>query len=73
MKDTMYLEGAQVLHIVCSGTNFSAARVIFSIDMKTIWTIFFMLSASIYNGYPTHIHSDQSSAFNGIEWNQLCN
>lgn len=70
--DLMYLDGSPVLHVIDTGTNFSAAQFLSNSDTRTIWDTFITIWVNTYTGYPSHIHIDQGSSFNSAEWIELC-
>lgn len=70
--DLMHLGSDPVLHIVDTGTNFSAAKFILNASTANMWETSVIIWVNVYTGYPSHIHIDQGSAFNSIELVQLC-
>jgi hypothetical protein len=70
--DIMTINGKAILHVVDSGTNFSAARFLAGQDTKTIWNTFLYMWVTMYTGYPSSILTDQGSVFTGKEWIDLC-
>lgn len=58
----------------CRGSDayFSSALFVHKVDTKNIWETFVHLWVTMYTEYPAHIHLDQGSAFNSVEWVALC-
>lgn len=71
IMNLMYIDSTPVLHIVDAGTKFLAARFVPNVSTATIGETFVTIWINMYTGYPSHIHVDQGSAFNSIEWIEL--
>ena len=63
--DIMYLNGKPVLHIIDSGTHFSAARFLSDVSNKALWSTITESWACIYTVLPKKIRVDQCSDFGG--------
>lgn len=71
--DLMFLDGKAVLHVLDTGTNFSAARFLSSHSSEAIWNTFLYCWVNVYLGYPMEMLTDQGSAFaNSKLWKQNC-
>ena len=68
----MWLDGKPVLHIIDTGTNFSAARFLTAKDTATAWNTFLKACAHLYIGFPETMLVDQGTVFLSNEWEGAC-